>query len=202
MVDVFPPSNLPPQSVPWGREVERAIKSNANEIAKLGSSAQNENRTSAGQMGLISRQMEALQQSIDELDSRITRQYSGGSLTVTAVGNSSSNPVIGNASKTVRLDGVGDTTRKALITVTSPTSANSDFIVELSVGGSSRFRGRVAEGTSSNLGLTSLSTAFSADIPPGGANLTISSTNITYGTLTLTGTLTNIQVSVFFVDAS
>ena len=202
MAIVFPPNNLPPQSVPWGREVERAVKSNELQISRLGDSAQNENRSSAGQMGLISRQMEALQQSIDELDSRITRQYSGGSLTVTAVGNSGTNPVIGRASKTIRLAGVGTSTRKALITVTSPTSANSDFIVELAVGGSSRFRGRVAEGTSSNLGLTSLSTAFSADIPPGGANLVVSSTNITYGTLTLTGTLTNIQISVFFVDAA
>lgn len=198
---VFPQSNLPAGAVQWGRAVERSVKDNATSLSRIQESIQGDNRANAGQMGIIGRQMTRLQESLDELESRVTNSYNMGSLSVTST---SGNPNNSN-SKSITLEGVSGGPRKAIITVSSPASTTAEFVhldASVSLAGVKKYQGFVAERTSSQgLGYTSLTTAFSGTIPPGGATLTVRIENQIFGSTSATGTLSNIEVSTFFVDA-
>lgn len=88
--DVFPRPNLPPASTPWGRRVTEAIRLQERSIEDLGLSQSGLNRASAGQLGVVGRQIEALglQQdeiiaNVTELESRSTHLATPASLAVT-----------------------------------------------------------------------------------------------------------------------
>ena len=66
--DVFPKSNLPPEAVPWGRELENRVKilEVDNEAARQ--ELKNGNRTTAAVTADLARQLNTLQEFLEELE--------------------------------------------------------------------------------------------------------------------------------------
>ena len=60
--DVFPPHNLNPDSVPWGRDVQDKVRRQGYLLDNLITSSAGDNRAIAGQMGALGRQIEDLTQ--------------------------------------------------------------------------------------------------------------------------------------------
>ena len=60
--DVFPPHNLNPDSVPWGRTIQDRVRSQGYSLDNLIISSAGDNRAIAGQMGALGRQIEDLTQ--------------------------------------------------------------------------------------------------------------------------------------------
>lgn len=60
--DVFPPHNLNPDSVPWGRSIQDRVRSQGYSLDNLIISSAGDNRAIAGQMGALGRQIEDLTQ--------------------------------------------------------------------------------------------------------------------------------------------
>ena len=58
--DVFPPHNLNPDSVPWGRSIQDRVRSMSYSLDNLIVSSAGDNRAIAGQMGALGRQIEDL----------------------------------------------------------------------------------------------------------------------------------------------
>ena len=58
--DVFPPHNLNPDSVPWGRSIQDRVRSMSYSLDNLLVSSAGDNRAIAGQMGALGRQIEDL----------------------------------------------------------------------------------------------------------------------------------------------
>lgn len=66
--DVFPKSNLPPEAVPWGRELENRVKilEVDNEAARQ--ELKNGNRTTAAVTADLARQLNTLQEFLEDLE--------------------------------------------------------------------------------------------------------------------------------------
>ena len=68
--DVFPRRNLPAAAEPWGRKLEDVTRSQGRYIANLELSSQGNNRSNAGQLGVIGRQLETLSAQQDQLSNQ------------------------------------------------------------------------------------------------------------------------------------
>lgn len=75
--DVFPRRNLPADAEPWGRKQDDVTRSQGRRITALELASQSNNRSNAGQLGVIGRQLETLEgqqitlaATVAELDAR------------------------------------------------------------------------------------------------------------------------------------
>lgn len=75
--DVFPRRNLPADAEPWGRKQDDVTRSQGRRITALELASQSNNRSNAGQLGVIGRQLETLEEqqatitaTVEELDAR------------------------------------------------------------------------------------------------------------------------------------
>lgn len=59
--DVFPRRNLPADAEPWGRKQDDVTRSQGRRITALELASQSNNRSNAGQLGVIGRQLDALE---------------------------------------------------------------------------------------------------------------------------------------------
>lgn len=172
---VFPRSNLNNEAVPWGRAVENAVVSDSRRIGQLEAALVSENRASAGQMGSAGRQIEGLAAQTEELASRVTSRVFLDTVTVT----STSTTGWASSSTSATLPGVTGGSRHALISVVAPVVRSGDAMAGPFI--TVRFRGVVVfrRAVAVAGGLTppdwgeSLSTTFSAEVPPGGGELQI-----------------------------
>lgn len=199
---VFPRSNLNNDAVPWGRALESAILSDSRRIGQLEAAIVSENRASAGQMGSAGRQIEGLSEQTEELASRVTSsvRLDPVSLSVTSTGAWDS------SSETATIPGVPGGSRHALISVSSPVVQSGSPMAGPFV--TIRFRGVVVfrRAIAAAGGLTppdwsgSVSTSFSAEIPPEGGSLQISIQAQLYAAGTGYASLTEPFVTAYFVD--
>lgn len=66
--DVFPKSNLPPEAVPWGRELENRVKTLEVDNEAARQELKNGNRTTAAVTADLARQLNTLQEFLEELE--------------------------------------------------------------------------------------------------------------------------------------
>lgn len=72
ITDVFPRRNLPGDAEPWGRELENSARSQSYRLANLREAARGSNRATAGQFGVLGRQIDGVAAETLELLSRST----------------------------------------------------------------------------------------------------------------------------------
>lgn len=137
--DVFPRRNLPAASEPWGRKHDDVVRSQGRRITNLELASQSNNRANAGQLGVIGRQLEALEQQQAELSRTVSELEARRMLFVTAASTS----VTGNAT-----------------TAPFPT-ATRDFTFEPPEGGRRRALLSASWGYSNSGGLSTTVSAFS-----------------------------------------
>lgn len=77
---ILPQPNLPPDSVQWARETNREVRDSSREIARLTLNQEMNNRATAGQMGVIGRQLEELTLVVQDLRGRSSHQVSPSDL--------------------------------------------------------------------------------------------------------------------------
>lgn len=88
--DVFPHPNLSDQSTPWARKLTDAVRSVGYEVTRHGQLINGNSRASSAQLGLVSRQLEMLDQQVTELRARGMHYVSPANLAVT--GNATTAP--------------------------------------------------------------------------------------------------------------
>ena len=81
-MDVFPRRNLNPDAEPWGRKVDETIRQLGRSVDSLQMGSLSENRASAGQFGVLGRQIDAIAAQQTELAQRTTIVQPLESLTV------------------------------------------------------------------------------------------------------------------------
>lgn len=79
-IRVLPQPNLPPDSVQWARETNKGVRDSSREIARLTLNQEMNNRATAGQMGVIGRQLEELTLVVQDLRGRSSHQEAPGDL--------------------------------------------------------------------------------------------------------------------------
>lgn len=57
---MFPRRNLPSVSEPWGRKIDEVVRSQGRDIENLKLATLSDNRSNAGQLGVVGRQIEAI----------------------------------------------------------------------------------------------------------------------------------------------
>lgn len=78
---MFPRRNLEPQSEPWGRAVESEARSNTYRLSNLNASLKGDNRSRAGQLGVLNRQIDGQARDLLEIQSRSTEVLVQGVVT-------------------------------------------------------------------------------------------------------------------------
>lgn len=208
MSSVFPRSNLPPDAIPWGRAIQDLSIDNENKIAGLEASLLGENRSIAGQMGAIGRnilsiqgQQTEIQAQINELSSRSSGVVAGASVSVT----SSSSTTWASATRTVTVPGEPDGTRTSIISFSavctqSGTGSGPTFI-KIESGSLLLFTDSVYLDSSMPPGWDSmLQSTFVAPVASGGAPFVITMQAINLVAGTRTTTLSQIQMAYSRVD--
>lgn len=79
--DVFPRRNLEPLSEPWGRAIENEARSNTYRLSNLNAALKGDNRSRAGQLGVLNRQIDGQARDLLEIQSRSTEVLTPGYLT-------------------------------------------------------------------------------------------------------------------------
>lgn len=135
--DVFPQSKLNPDAVPWGRSMEALARKNAYDLENVRLAVHGDNRSSAGQMGVVGRNIDgiALQQS--EIQAQVTElglRSSGSVVRANLSVNAASTTVFASATGTQVVPGDGADTRQniisfvANITYSAPAIGTSTFV--------------------------------------------------------------------------
>lgn len=192
---MLPNPNLNPSSQPWARAITVAVQENTKDIDVLKKAMLSDNRAMAGQMGAVGRQ-------VNELGSRSTRIVSAANLSVTATSSTS----FSTATRNVNIPGEGRTSRHALISVSAPVSRSGDAIgpfITILFDGSVMFRDTVGQSTGGRVPDdwgNSLTTTFSAIVPPDGGTLAIRMQLSMFSGSSASATLSNIRVSTYFTD--
>lgn len=79
---MFPRRNLPSVSEPWGRKIDDVVRAQGREIENLKLATLSDNRSNAGQLGVVGRQIEAISRQQTELSQRATVVQELSALTV------------------------------------------------------------------------------------------------------------------------
>ena len=191
---VFPQNNLPPASVPWGRAPQNAVDSSTRNLGIMSLTSESDNRATAGQMGVVGRQ-------ITELGNRTTKTTSMSSISVTATSTSFS-----TATGNTLLPGVGTDPRYALVVFSSPVTQGTnmtDIFVTITAGGVVVFRGTPtrADGVVPPDWGSGISATFSALVPPGGLPITVTVQAALFVAGSQTATLDNPTWATYFTDS-
>lgn len=80
-VDVFPRRNLPGDAEPWGRVIESEARNQSYRLINLREAARGSNRSTAGQFGVLGRQIDGVAAETLELLSRSTHFIDMGRVT-------------------------------------------------------------------------------------------------------------------------
>lgn len=195
---VLPRPNLPNAAMPWGRAVSEAVERLEKDTSRTNQTLEVENRSIAGQMGAVGRQ-------IQELGSRVTRIVRPAPLTVTANSVNSWS----SATRTATIPGVGSTGRHALISVSSPVTRTGEGIAgpfaTVSLDSRVMYRDSVGQSTGGRVPEewgNSLNATFSGIINPGGSTINIQLQASLFMAGSASATLTAPTISVYFVDSS
>lgn len=193
---VYPPSNLPSASVPWGRTVQNSTESNSRAVENLRLTAEGNNRASAGQMGVVGRQ-------INELGSRITQTLTMNSVSVTATSTTS----YASSTESITVPGVGTDDRFALISVAAIVNKSgsqmSGPFLTISFNGGVVFRGVAGQagGSTPPDWAEGLSAVFSAVVPASGGTLSIRAESQLFVAGSGTAVVESPSVAVYFSDS-
>lgn len=193
---VFPRHNLNPDAVPWARKIEEEVSSTTKALNDLFGEAKSENRSTAGQLGALGRQL-------NELQSRSVAQYSVSDISVTR----SSGSGWGSSSRSVSVSGVGDSPRWAYVSF-SATVSNTSVLQYMQVGISLTSGGEVVgrqqvQGSAQAPGWYNASASFGSliEIPAGGKSFTVTvDAQVLSGGTSRTVTFSDIEVTVMFSD--
>lgn len=203
--DVFPRNNLNPDSVPWGRAVEGSIRDLSYQLEVARQASNGDNRTQAGQFGVLSRQIEELNGQVTELTARRTMSVTPADLSVT--GNATITP-LPSATRTFDFPAPDDSRAGVLLVSATFTNSNNTqtarAFVEILFQSQVilRWDGAVPNNASAPAGWTeSMSVARSITIPSGTAPVfTIRVSRLGFTTTTTTITMNNISATLQYGD--
>lgn len=88
--DVFPQPNVDPATMPWARQLTNATRELGYAVQNLGTASNADNRTNAGQLAILGRQIDGLSATITDLSNR--RSYLTNPANLSVAGNATVAP--------------------------------------------------------------------------------------------------------------
>lgn len=88
--DVFPQPNVDPATMPWARQLTNATRELGYAVQNIGTAVNTDNRTNAGQLAILGRQIDGLSNTITDLSNR--RSYLTNPANLSVSGNATVAP--------------------------------------------------------------------------------------------------------------
>lgn len=212
-LDVFPRRNLPPESEPWGRKHDEVSRSHTRTLEDIRLSLLGLNRASAGQLGVVGRQLDELERqqleieaNVAELQARSTHFDSPANLSVT--GNATTAP-FPSATRNFSFPAPTGGRRAAVLTFSwdytnsgsSTVSAYADIRQGSTIIWQSPQGQSVPWGASAPPGWSpGASGLASVRVPAGGSTFSLRIHRVGFQTTTTTLSATNISAVLQYVD--